>query len=434
MLQHELTHVVASQFGIPIFGISMHHGVLPNIGLIEGIAVASAWHDDGTGTPHEESAAMMRANMLPDPESFLGLGFWGGRGAVSYTAAGSFVRFLADTYGIDRVRRAYAWSDFDGAFGKSVPALADEWRAFLTTVPVPPKRAAAARETFTRPSIFERTCARELALLQEKGSKAAAEGQLDRALEIYRRWQTVDDRPDPLWHMLSIHRAKNDLSAARALAAKITGREIPDSPGWWNATMNEADLRWLAGDAASARETYAEVFSAHVTSDIDRQAWVKKTAAGIALSDDPAKHALGEALQQWLQPAPFIPHEANLAALAAAAERSRLPSGVPEFVAAYLLGRNLLHAGAPAAAIPWLEACATAMRGGAANDAVAIRAEVFSMLADARLRTGRYTDAAAAWNAMRDIPGAAGDVRDRARDGAERTAWSAAHDARGNLL
>ena len=45
----------------------------------------------------------------------------------AYIQAGSFVKFLSDTYGIDKFMRAYRDAPFDQVYGKSLGALEQEW-------------------------------------------------------------------------------------------------------------------------------------------------------------------------------------------------------------------------------------------------------------------------------------------------------------------
>ncbi|HVO31095.1 MAG TPA: hypothetical protein VMV18_10175, partial [bacterium] len=178
---------------------------------------------------------------------------------------------------------------------------------------------------------------------------------------------------------------------------------------------------------ADARDIYALVYEAHVTADLDRQAWARKTAAAIAMGENTA---LAAALHEWLIPSAGSSHEAHVVALTDAARGARGTRDA--FLADYLLGRYLLNANVPDASIPWLERARAATEGGAAADAPAIRAEIHAMLGDAYLRTGRLAESATSWEAMLEVPGVSGDIRDRAHDGAARTAWTAGHDAYGH--
>ena len=45
---------------------------------------------------------MHQMEVAPPLSAVMGFGFWGHAGARSYLLAGSFVRFLVDTYGIEK--------------------------------------------------------------------------------------------------------------------------------------------------------------------------------------------------------------------------------------------------------------------------------------------------------------------------------------------
>src|SRR5581483_2981106 len=95
VLKHELTHVMSSEFGMDVLRIS------PKIGLVEGLAVAADW-SSGDLTPHEWSKAMIKAKIAPDIKGIVGIGFWHAPPQKSYMVIGSFVRYLIDTYGIEK--------------------------------------------------------------------------------------------------------------------------------------------------------------------------------------------------------------------------------------------------------------------------------------------------------------------------------------------
>ena len=95
-LRHELAHVFAAELGDRTFGISLR-GIIPNIGLIEGIAVAADWHGAPL-TPHQAVAALIAAGATPNVAALLSPRFFGVNAEQAYNVAGSFCRFLIDTY------------------------------------------------------------------------------------------------------------------------------------------------------------------------------------------------------------------------------------------------------------------------------------------------------------------------------------------------
>ena len=406
VLEHELAHAVSADFGIQPFGVSS------SVGLLEGIAVATSWHDTGRGSPHEQSAAMLAEGLLPPAKSFLGFGFWAGRQARSYTAAGSFVRFLGETYGMEKVRAAYAWGRVEKTFGKPVAELDAEWRAFLATIPVPPAKKSAARERFTQPSLFERPCARELARLEEDGWTQLRRNRFDEAEAAFDAWRAVDERPEPVRALFYTAKRRRDLALADELAAKLLTMEIEGSPMWWRARIQRAELAWETGRLDDAEKAFSEVLGADLGTELDREAWIKREAVRRAKAGDAdfAAAALG-----WFDPT--ANRDAQVVALTSATEHA---SGPSRFVGAYLLGRGLLGSGEAQPAAAWLNRAVQASDG---VDSPPLLAELQALRADALTRLGRLDEARAAWEALLAMPSGTPDGRSRAEDGLTRIAW-----------
>ena len=76
VVAHELAHLFTAPFGIFPLKLSGLVGILPNLGFIEGIAVAADWDLD-SATPDEVSASLLRHERLPDlSKVFSPWGFW----------------------------------------------------------------------------------------------------------------------------------------------------------------------------------------------------------------------------------------------------------------------------------------------------------------------------------------------------------------------
>ena len=160
---HELAHVFSRGFGMPGLRASF------SVGLVEGLAVAVE-PPDGLPTPHEQVAAatMQRLAFDPAQEPRLStdlaarlspLGFWTGRGAVSYTTMGSFVRYLLDAYGPGLFKQVYAWGNFEAVYGKPLGVLAAEWeQVVLGLKAVDRATGDFASARFSIPSLFEKRC------------------------------------------------------------------------------------------------------------------------------------------------------------------------------------------------------------------------------------------------------------------------------------
>lgn len=199
-LRHEIAHAVASAFGDPMFGVAARDVAgLPlriSPGLIEGLAVALDWPAGYERlTPHEAVRAMQAMGLTPSIRELLSLRFLTVSSARSYTTAGSFLRFLLDRYGAERVRALYrSGGDFDGVYGKSIGALEAEWRAMIATITLPAEEIEGTRERFRAGSVFARPCPHANAARREHAITAYARGDRSRAIRLLR--DVCEDAPE----------------------------------------------------------------------------------------------------------------------------------------------------------------------------------------------------------------------------------------------
>lgn len=193
-LRHEIAHAVAAEFGDPLFGVAARQvlgvPVFVSPGLIEGLAVAVDW--PGTYgyerlTPHEAVRALQLMGKQPSIGQLLSLQFFSMSSATGYTTAGSFLRFLLDTYGAAPLRALYgSGGDFTGAYGKSLAVLEAEWVAMISTIELPREIVEGTRERFRGVGVFSRPCPHAIAKRREEALEALGRGDRGRAVELMR--------------------------------------------------------------------------------------------------------------------------------------------------------------------------------------------------------------------------------------------------------
>jgi tetratricopeptide (TPR) repeat protein len=188
-LRHEIAHAVASAFGDPLFGVAIQHGVFANPGLIEGLAVAIDWPGGyDRPTPHEAVRAMQGMGVEPSIGQLLSLQFFAVSSARGYTTAGSFLRFLLDRYGAEKLRALYrTGGDFAAAYGAPLAALEAEWRTMIGQIELPPGSIEAQRERFRGVSVFARPCPHAIAAWRERAFRALIAGDRPAAVALLRR-------------------------------------------------------------------------------------------------------------------------------------------------------------------------------------------------------------------------------------------------------
>ena len=256
-LGHELAHVLSRPYGLPGLNASWAPG------LIEGWAVAleppsfAPSPDDLVRTAAQaDTATTLAAEAEAIASRLSPWGFWTGRGAVSYATMGSFVGYLLDQYGPDRLTRVYGWGHFESVYGRPLETLAAEWAAHLR------RSATVSRDAhdvvtrqFTRPSLFERDCphyvppARRHYQAAERAARrrdtTEMRAHLTEALSAAPRFAAAHEALARLrlarGRAAAVHQQLDSLSAA----ARTVGLQVA-----------LADAHVLLGDAASARALY----------------------------------------------------------------------------------------------------------------------------------------------------------------------------------
>ena len=199
-LRHEIAHAVAAAFGDPLFHVASRRvlglPLLASPGLIEGLAVAVDWPGAyDRPTPHESVRALQAMGVEPTIRELLSLRFFGVSSARGYTTAGSFLKFLLDTYGAAPLRALYAsGGDFEGAYHQSMFALEAQWQKMIAGIVLPPAEVEANRERFRGTSVFERPCPHAIAARREKAVDALAGGDRPRAIDLMRH--VCDNAPE----------------------------------------------------------------------------------------------------------------------------------------------------------------------------------------------------------------------------------------------
>lgn len=272
-LRHEIAHIVAGEFGDPLFGVSVRYLGWPpfrfNVGLVEGIAVAADW-PGGRGarmTPHQSARAMQELGRLPPLARLLSPRFFSFSSAQSYATAGSFVYHLLSRHGADKLRALYllggSLGDIAAIYGRPLYDLEKEWQAELLRVPLSDEDREAAREQFRRGGIFQRPCAHAVAQRSAEASVLSARGEAEKAASLLERL-CADDPGEPT-HELALAQALDrggQPQAALAIYDRLgEDRERLPVPLRARALLLAADLAARQGRVASARETVEKALS-----------------------------------------------------------------------------------------------------------------------------------------------------------------------------
>lgn len=282
-LKHELAHVVAGRYGLPIIRASL------STGLVEGLATAldGVW---GNRTLHQYAAAMKKFDTVPDIRRLMSFsGFAAQSSAVSYVAAGSFCRYLIDAYGMPRVLAVYRSGDYQSVYSRSLAELIEEWNRFLTRIRVNDGERDIIDVLFREPSIFRKTCARVVAGRNEEAREALASRRYAVARTLYRRSLEEAGGYEPLAGLvLSSIRLGDYQTVVRLTDSLILQHTRPSQ--FLPLFIWCGDARWANGDTAGARVLYERVRGADIADNLTEAAAARLGALG------------GDGAQRWLLP------------------------------------------------------------------------------------------------------------------------------------
>src|SRR6266403_1823384 len=249
ILRHELVHAIGAQIARGIWKVP--GGLVPQMALTEGVAVAGDW-PPGEFTVHEEARAMRELNLLPDLQRlFRPAAFYAEAGPRAYTAAGSFLRFMRDRRGPELFSKLYSSLESIDP-GELVP----EYLRFLEGLQVPDRALALAAQRYSAPGIGRKRCPHEVAALQREAQRVQ---DPHRAAELWARCAAMEPGDPAL--LVALRRAQlaaKDPAAAEATEAKALAHPKLSAPLRAQLLTDSGDAAWKTGDVSKAYARYTE--------------------------------------------------------------------------------------------------------------------------------------------------------------------------------
>src|SRR5205823_12342936 len=239
ILRHELAHALGAQIAAGPWGVP--GGIVPQMALVEGVAVAADW-PPGEFTLHEEARALKDLRRLPDLARLFQRGlFYVESGPRAYTAAGSFLRWVWETRGPAVFFRLYTSPE-----SLDLPPLVPDYLRFLDGLREPERAVTLATQRYASPGIVRKRCAHEVAALQRQAQTAK---DPQRASELWARCASLE--PDDPALLVALRRAQpaaKDPAAAEATEAKALAHPKLSRPLQAQVLIHSGDAACKAGD------------------------------------------------------------------------------------------------------------------------------------------------------------------------------------------
>lgn len=267
-LKHELVHVVAADFGVPVLKASFSPG------LTEGVAVAvdGSW---GYRTLDHYAAAIRSAGIAPSiHELMTPAGFMSGSSSMSYLLAGAFCRFLIDRYGMRPVMQVYRSGDYKAAYQHPLDSLIARWERSVDSVTVGESDRASVDVLFRRPPIFGKMCARVHARRLRDARRLLEERRYDEARSLYSRLYAEGGSYEALSGLLTSGLRTGDAPGVIHLYDSVTQHD-PVPRRFLALSIPAGDALWASGNAHRAESLYASVREADISPALNDAAFIR---------------------------------------------------------------------------------------------------------------------------------------------------------------
>jgi len=263
VLKHEMVHVLAGEFGWSPLKIAQ------NSGLIEGLAMAMG-RTSAIEEPLNRAAAMVLASgvHLQLESLFTFTGFVQTNPSMSYTLAGSFCRFLVDSFGVDRFKRLYAGDDFKNTYQQDLKSLLMEWQSSINHIPLIHGDSIKAVYFFRRPSIFGKECARVIANLNTETRELLIHQEYEKALLSAEQSLRMSKTPEAISQKavaLFEMRRFNDYIEF----VDIQLRDTTMSRALLPLHLRLGDAYWALDSLAKARQQYEVMSNIHLNASYE---------------------------------------------------------------------------------------------------------------------------------------------------------------------
>ncbi|MCF6271540.1 MAG: hypothetical protein L3J41_17665 [Melioribacteraceae bacterium] len=154
-LEHELVHSYTAQIGSTPFKIADGF----NMAMLEGYAMAIEDNYSGYDIHYMALLAKESGYNFNIAELFLRFNFFSQASSLSYITAGSFIKYLIEVYGIEKVNSIYEDLDFEKYLGNSLTRLSTKYVQYLDYLNYPINKHRA-NLFFGRNPITKKVCAR----------------------------------------------------------------------------------------------------------------------------------------------------------------------------------------------------------------------------------------------------------------------------------
>ncbi len=255
VLKHELAHVFSAKYGTTILKLSHNF----NPALIEGFAMAIENNYDNYEIHYLASIAFHNNFKVKLSNLFSGLNFYLSSSSFSYIYAGSFIKYLADQYGIEKITYLYGDGDFQKYYGKGIQKLSKEYFDFIKNYPIDSNKNIA-NYYFGRKAIFQKYCVRYAANQLKNAWHDYQLGTYNKAIREFKKIYSYSKSYSALTGLVnSLFKIDNAFDAEKILKANL--KNFEGSAQYYSLELSLADALVRNYKFNEAKKYYSELLN-----------------------------------------------------------------------------------------------------------------------------------------------------------------------------
>lgn len=252
-LKHEIAHCFTAAFGTGLFKLAADF----NPALIEGMAEAADGFYDDNSINFMAALAYKNHYRINLSDVFTDFSFFNSVSSLSYIYSGSFIKYLVDEYGIDKVKSFYATNDFYPAFGENLETAINNFESYLDTSAIE-ANANKANYYFGRKPLISKVCPRYVASTLQEGWEYFLLKNYDCAESIFRNILSKTESYSAIAGLSEIYEERDSVSQAVNLFEKYLDT-FEGTSSEYNLKIRLADLYVKESKEADAFKIYKSV-------------------------------------------------------------------------------------------------------------------------------------------------------------------------------
>ncbi len=274
-LKHEISHIFSAKFAEGLFNLPSNF----NPGMIEGFAMAIENNYDDFDIDYLAALAFKNDYKISLSNLFSNFSFFANASSLSYIYAGSFIKYLANSCGWDKVKKIYSGEKFEDVYEIEITELEQEYYQYLSSIPIE-NNIHISNYYFGRKPLIKEFCARATAKELRNAHILYGEKKYEAAASLFLKIYNYSDSYSSLVGFVQTQKELGKLNSG----INFLRGEIPkfeSTAYYYYLEFLLADFYALNNDSTNASEYYQKIIEQNPHKNYLRSAVIKNKLLGM---------------------------------------------------------------------------------------------------------------------------------------------------------